>query len=1524
MKKVLIIAMLFLSLIKVEAQCEQYGSIVISEVYFDSRYNENINTKYHHFGEYIELFNSSNVAIDLHGWKLKDNQTQFTILANEVNPNTVIEPGGTKVITFSGFYAYGFVLTQGGAPVETGAESAIGARNKFVELFPQVVSNESDIILQNRIVLYNLVDKISLYNEQGRLIDEIVYKNLGHPEKTDQEMFEYLNVSSFTIDLSNEWLSNEGGGTFNGPIGGFAIYDSGGEIIGYTESGLWHKGLFRSNPNHYYYGDEKDIEVTDVTPLTVPFSIPLKDPHPNLFLPDFDKNHHYIHSIDYDLASNVKLSESRTYFDDLAQPVVSLSHDFRTSKTWGVENTYDNFGRPFQSSFPALICEYDFSKTAFLSNPNYFQWLTKYYSDQNTEHLYQSTATQPFTQIEYDQLNPGNVIKQFGGNQINGEWKSGFTYTMPATQEMHYVYGYDYFDAPIVETNKKEINTKFYKTISVDPHGVESVVFSDEEGKVLATARSGTGITNYPVVSVIGTQGHVDVHIPSGMTQAVTFLGGRSLYDVWNLKTGQLLDAAATLAAGNFYRVVAKVTPTSDPKVYVTMVSNGAITTNPTNALGISYWVNYYDYSINVYNKTGQLTRVVQPLGFKNALVSNSLQTAATRAYMSPTATSFVSNYLYNGLGQLIESTSPDEGTNRFIYRKDGQLRYSQNALQRVSNKFSYTDYDSYGRPRESGVVQWDGLAVVNPDGDLLTGAKMERSYVIYDYPTNHNFGIIPTLAGTGLNMTQYNQQELAGNVVMTFNEHSATWYSYDIYGRVQWMVQSIVDLPVKTIHYTYDSKGQVKQVIYQKDLASEKFIHQYSYNLNGALQKVETSTDGTNFTLQADYSYYVDGALKRKNINNGLQGLDYVYTLGGMLKSINHPSLLASKDPGGDSNDVFGIILDYYSGDYNRPSKPNINSSDNVGLYNTDMYDGNIKAVRWAQKSLDLNASFPNVSTTQPKAFVFKYNANGWLADTYYGAINPGTLGQPNNSMKSITVNNNYGERVITYDANGNIAKLQRTNENGLTYDNFSYNYNATNNQLNFITDNPTASVNYDIDTQSPGNYTYDLRGQLERNNIENLRYFYNTQGLVYQVDKNGKPVVKFFYNERGDRIKKESFATAAPNLLQRTDYYVNDSSGNVLSIYTKFVGQSIQLKELPIFGDTMLGVYMKDDNSTNYQITDHLGNVRAVIKRQGSTPQIIQYADYYPFGEQLPLRNSLSNYRYAFQGQEFDTETGMEAFELRLWDGRIGRWLNPDPYGQFHSPYLGMGNNPFNGIDSDGGFWEELGNWLSGNAWKKDRELYLSIAKGNEVGYIDGLKVGYNEVNNKIRNGYNEFLAHPGDYIGEGIVNTLNGTAQFVGDTGLAFFGIENKTYRGLANALYSIPDMTGYDFGRATFPTTVIVGTGYLTGKVKIPVIAPPAAKTSLVQANRTAGNLFRDELAAALEAEGRTVYKEVYKWTPFGKRYMDIDVWDNGVNLGGIETKVGGSRYKTLQRLKDAWLGAQNIPYPVQLVRKPSDW
>lgn len=281
---------------------------------------------------------------------------------------------------------------------------------------------------------------------------------------------------------------------------------------------------------------------------------------------------------------------------------------------------------------------------------------------------------------------------------------------------------------------------------------------------------------------------------------------------------------------------------------------------------------------------------------------------------------------------------------------------------------------------------------------------------------------------------------------------------------------------------------------------------------------------------------------------------------------------------------------------------------------------------------------------------------------------------------------------------------------------DNLAYTYTTNTNQLNSVADAAGVATNAnDIGTQALGNYVYDAIGQLTQNISENLYYFYNTQGLVTEVKKGPNTVVKFFYNERGQRIKKESYNTALPYMLQNTTFYALDLSGNTMAVYLKNVASTTVAQiELPIYGLSRLGRENRLFGSESYEITDHLGNVRAVIASNNGEPSILSYADYYPFGEQLPERNSMSGYRYNFQGQELDPELGMEAFQLRLWDGRIGRWLSPDPYGQYASPYLGMGNNPTNSIDFDGWYsWFGAAlRWVAGGF---EGHLYKSPSMGD-----------------------------------------------------------------------------------------------------------------------------------------------------------------------------------------------------------------
>ena len=118
-----------------------------------------------------------------------------------------------------------------------------------------------------------------------------------------------------------------------------------------------------------------------------------------------------------------------------------------------------------------------------------------------------------------------------------------------------------------------------------------------------------------------------------------------------------------------------------------------------------------------------------------------------------------------------------------------------------------------------------------------------------------------------------------------------------------------------------------------------------------------------------------------------------------------------------------------------------------------------------------------------------------------------------------------------------------------------------------------------------------------------------------------------------------------------------------------------------------------------------------------------LITTTDYYPFGSPMPGRTIVGDYRYAFQGQEKDPETGKEAFQLRLWDSRIGRWLTTDPYRQYASPYLGMGNNPITKTDSDGGkaddwYTDADGNYVWDSRITSQQDLTTYDIEGTYIG--------------------------------------------------------------------------------------------------------------------------------------------------------------------------------------------------------------
>ena len=89
-----------------------------------------------------------------------------------------------------------------------------------------------------------------------------------------------------------------------------------------------------------------------------------------------------------------------------------------------------------------------------------------------------------------------------------------------------------------------------------------------------------------------------------------------------------------------------------------------------------------------------------------------------------------------------------------------------------------------------------------------------------------------------------------------------------------------------------------------------------------------------------------------------------------------------------------------------------------------------------------------------------------------------------------------------------------------------------------------------------------------------------------------------------------------------------------------------------------------------------------------------IVEDKAYYPFGLKIDGITAKAagggpGVRYNYQGDfaEEDEETGYNEFALRNFDPQTGRWIQPDPYNEFASGYTGMGNDPVNSVDPDGG---------------------------------------------------------------------------------------------------------------------------------------------------------------------------------------------------------------------------------------------
>jgi RHS repeat-associated protein len=108
-------------------------------------------------------------------------------------------------------------------------------------------------------------------------------------------------------------------------------------------------------------------------------------------------------------------------------------------------------------------------------------------------------------------------------------------------------------------------------------------------------------------------------------------------------------------------------------------------------------------------------------------------------------------------------------------------------------------------------------------------------------------------------------------------------------------------------------------------------------------------------------------------------------------------------------------------------------------------------------------------------------------------------------------------------------------------------------------------------------------------------------------------------------------------------------------------------------------------------YNQTDHLGDVRTVVRRNATTglADMVQDNHYFPFGMLMSdISTSSTDNRFRYNGKEYQNDLGFEWYDYgaRFYDPALARWHSMDSEAENYysmSPYNYVGNNPISRID-------------------------------------------------------------------------------------------------------------------------------------------------------------------------------------------------------------------------------------------------
>ncbi|MEL7124080.1 MAG: hypothetical protein AAFO07_31870, partial [Bacteroidota bacterium] len=585
------------------------------------------------------------------------------------------------------------------------------------------------------------------------------------------------------------------------------------------------------------------------------------------------------------------------------------------------------------------------------------------------------------------------------------------------------------------------------------------------------------------------------------------------------------------------------------------------------------------------------------------------------------TSSSLIFQYQYDEKDRIIAKSIPDQtGWTNYLYDERNLVTYMQDPQMRDQGRWLHTQYDVYGREKETGFI--NTVLSIDPDQTMPFNEPLTKSF--YDGDG------IPS--PTDIYKGKLNRSEVK---ILGTNEWLISKSSYESYGRLEKVESNhhlnLTNSQAEVINYTYDFADNMltQNRMHTMSSGSTTILDEMYYDATGRLDKTYHQVDGGTKVQLNEFVYTPKDQIQTKNIGkvgaSFLQQVDFTYLDNGFLKTMNSSSLSgtnsalpscsndlpsqAAASPSVNGNDLFYLELGYHEQIINDPSA-------------TVYQNGNISQMVWRVRGRD------------QQLYNYSYDYLDRLEDADYRDYN-GTLSS----------DNKYTTSIRYEDKRGNIATITR---NSYTWDgscwgvnqidNLDFEYYANSNRLQDVIEGAPLT-NRDkgyqfYESSFPGaDYGYDKNGNMLYDPSKSLAVEYNHLNLPTRMEFPDCKVIEFVYDAGGSKLSK--IVSQDVNLIKKKDYlggieYVNNQI------------EAIYHSEGRVYYEDGTGRY-------EYNLTDHLGNVRlSFTDKDGDgiveatddpeTNEILSETHYYPFGMNMEgpwMQNAGRENPYLYNGK-------------------------------------------------------------------------------------------------------------------------------------------------------------------------------------------------------------------------------------------------------------------------------------------------